>query len=140
MLTDFKNDLFATHSAMQAALRYVNELCAAAATESDSMGIRTAAHIVLNTAIELHRAEMQALKDKVNELTAAKDPVTALLTLVQEQVAKAIAEQSFDEKIENWMADNLRDHVEEVTIDMDEKIEEQISEYFGRNTFSIEPR
>lgn len=139
MLAEFKNDLFATHVTMPAALRYVNELCAAAASDGDSVAIRTAAHIVLNTAIELHRTEMQALKDKVNELTAAKDPVTALLTLVQEQVAKAIAEQSLDEKIENWMADNLQDHVEEC-IDMDEKIAEQISEYFGRNTFLIEPR
>lgn len=139
MLAEFKNDLFATHATMPAALRYVNELCAAAASDGDSVAIRTAAHIVLNTAIELHRAEKQVLVDKINELSARKDPVTALLTLVQEQVAKAIAEQSLDEKIENWMADNLRDQVEEC-IDMDEKIAEQISEYFGRNTFLIEPR
>jgi hypothetical protein len=136
MLTDHKNDLFATHDTMPAALRYVNDLCAAAASSADSIAIRTAAQIILNTAIELHRAEKQVLVDKINEMSARANPVTALLTLVQEQVAKAIAAQPIDEQIENWMADNLQDHVNEC-IDMEEKIAEQISEYFNSNTFSI---
>lgn len=139
MLAEFKSDLFATHVTMPAALRYVNELCAAAASDGDSVAIRTAAHIVLNTAIELHRTEMQALKDKVNELTARKDPVTALLTLVQEQVAKAIVEQPLDEKIENWMADNLRDYIEN-HLQLEENIYQQVAAYFGNNSFTIEPR
>ena len=136
MLTLFKNDLFATYHDMGAALAYVNTLCSAAANSSDSISIRTAAHIILNTATEMHRAEKQVLVDKINEMSARANPVTALLTLVQEQVAKAIAEQPLDEQIENWMADNLQDHVNEC-IDMDEKIAEQISEYFNSNTFSI---
>jgi hypothetical protein len=144
MLTDHKNDLFATHETMPSALRYVNDLCAAAASSTDSIAIRTAAHIILNTAIELHRAEKKVLVDKINEMSARANPVTALLTLVQEQVAKAVAEQSHavtaavDEQIENWMADNLQDHVNEC-IDMEEKIAEQISEYFNSNSFSIQP-
>lgn len=135
MLTDYKNDFFATHNDMGAALRYVNDLCSTA-DSTNSIAIRTAAHIILNTAIRHHQEEKQVLVDKINQLTAAKDPVTALLTLVQEQVAKAIAEQPIEEQIENWMADNLQDHVNEC-IDMDEKIAEQISEYFNSNTFSI---
>jgi hypothetical protein len=136
MLTDHKNDLFVTHATMPTALRAVNDLCSAAASSADSIAIRTAAHIILNTAIELHRAEKQVLVDKINEMSARKDPVTALLTLVQEQVAKAIAAQPLDEQIENWMADNLQDHVNEC-IDMDDKIAEQISDYFNSNSFSI---
>ena len=136
MLTLSKNDLFATYSDMGAALVYVNNLCSAAASSADSIAIRTAAHVILNTAIEMHRAEKQVLVDKVNEMSDRANPVTALLTLVQEQVAKAIAAQPLDEQIENWMADNLQDHVNEC-IDMDEKIAEQISEYFNSNTFSI---
>ncbi len=136
MLTLFKNDLFATHHDMGAALAYVNNLCSAAASSADSIAIRTAAHVILNTAIEMHRAEKQVLVDKINEMSDRANPVTALLTLVQEQVAKAIAEQPLDEQIENWMADNLQDHVNEC-IDMEEKIAEQISEYFNSNTFSI---
>jgi hypothetical protein len=144
MLTDHKNDLFATHETMPSALRYVNDLCAAAASSADSIAIRTAAAVILNTAIELHRAEKKVLVDKINEMSARANPVTALLTLVQEQVAKAVAEQSHavtaavDEQIENWMADNLQDHVNEC-YDMEEKIAEQISEYFGSNSFSIQP-
>jgi len=142
MLTDHKNDLFATHPDMNSALRYVNVLCSAAANSSDSIAIRTAAAVILNTAIELHRAEKQVLVDKINEMSARKDPVTALLSLVREQVNLAVAEQSHavtaavDEQIENWMADNLQDHVNEC-YDMEEKIAEQISEYFNSNTFSI---
>jgi hypothetical protein len=139
MLTDYKTDIFATHGDMTAALNYVNDLRSAANSSRDSMAINTAAHIVLNTAIELHRAEKQVLVDKINELSARKDPVTALLSLVREQVTQALNEQTIDEKIENWMADNLQDHVEEC-IDMEEKIAEQVSSFFGNNTFSIEPR
>jgi hypothetical protein len=142
MLTDFKNDLFATHVDMGSALIYVNTLYSGTSTPHDSLVMRTAVHIVINTAIEMHRAEKQVLVDKINELSAQKDPVTALLTLVREQVNLAVAEQSHavtaavDGQIENWMADNLQDHVNEC-YDMEEKIAEQISEYFNSNTFSI---
>ena len=137
MLTLFKNDLFATYSDMGAALVYVNNLCSAAASSADSIAIRTAAHVILNTAIGMHQHEKQVLLDKINDMSVLRqDPVTALLSLVQSEVAKAIAEQPLDEQIENWMADNLQDHVNEC-IDMEEKIAEQISEYFNSNTFSI---
>ena len=148
MLTDHKNDLFATHADMNSALRYVNDLCAAAANSSDSIAIRTAAAVVMNTAIELHRAEKKVLIDKINEMSARANPVTALLTLVREQVSLAVAEQSHavtaaveeqvEEKIDSWMRDNLADKIDE-HIDMDDKIAEQISEYFNSNSFSIQP-
>ena len=157
MLTDHKNDLFATHETMPSALRYVNDLCAAAASSADSIAIRTAAHVILNTAIELHRAEKKVLVDKINEMSARANPVTALLTLVREQVREAIAEQDVGELIENWMADNLDDKIQEwnnenVDIEnaveeymskqsiMDDLISEKIGNFFGNNTFSIEPR
>jgi len=174
MLSHYKNDLFATHPDMTAALSYVNTLCSAAASSADSIAIRTAAHVILNTAIEMHRAEKQVLVDKINEMSARKDPVTALLSLVREQVnlavaeqnhvltqavdeqvtaivRKEIAEQNVHESIENWAADNLGDqiadwmgdnlehHVEQC-LDIDEVVSEKISDYFGSNTFSIEPR
>lgn len=157
MLTDHKNDLFATHDTLPSALRYVNDLCAAAASSADSIAIRTAAHITLNTAIELHRAEKQVLVDKINQLSAANDPVTALMSLVREQVRKAIQEQDVGESIDNWMADNLDDklqewHNENVAIDnaveeyisndshIEDLISEKIGNYFSNNSFTIEPR
>lgn len=159
MLVDYKNDLFATHADMGAALAYVNTLCSAACTGTDSISIRTAAAVVMNTAIEMHRAEKQVLVDKINEMSARANPVTALLTLVQEQVAKAVAEQSLtiEEQMHNWAADHFADRADEWygnNVDVGEAIEqhiennmnigetiaEQISNYFGNNTFSIEPR
>jgi len=157
MLTDHKNDLFATHPNMNSALVYVNELCSAAANSSDSIAIRTAAQITLNTAIELHRAEKKVLVDKINEMSARANPVTALMSLVREQVREAIAEQDVGELIENWMADNLDDKIqdwnnENVDIEnaveeymeknsvMEDLISEKIGSFFGNNTFTIEPR
>jgi len=156
MLTDHKNDLFATHETMPSALRYVNDLCAAAASSADSIAIRTAAAVILNTAIELHRAEKKVLVDKINEMSARANPVTALMSLVREQVREAIAEQDVGELIENWMADNLDDKIqdwnnENVDIEnaveeymskqsiMDDLISEKIGSFFSNNTFSIEP-
>jgi hypothetical protein len=157
MLTDHKNDLFATHETMPSALRYVNDLCAAAASSADSIAIRTAAQIILNTAIELHRAEKKVLIDKINEMSARANPVTALMSLVREQVREAIAEQDVGELIENWMADNLDDKIEEwhnENFDVENAVEEymeknsvmkdliseKIGNFFGNNTFTIEPR
>jgi hypothetical protein len=156
MLADYKNDLFATHKDMGYALRYVNDLCSTA-DSTNSPAIRTAAQIILNTAIEMHRAEKQVLVDKINEMSARANPVTALLSLVREQVREAIAEQDVGELIENWMADNLDDkmqewHNENVDIEnaveeymdkqtiMGDLISEKIGSFFGNNTFTIEPR
>jgi hypothetical protein len=156
MLTDHKNDLFATHDTMPSALRYVNDLCAAAASSADSIAIRTAAAVIMNTAIELHRAEKKVLIDKINEMSTRANPVTALMSLVREQVREAIAEQDVGELIENWMADNLDDKIQEwnnENVDIENAVEEYMSKYsvmedlisekigsfFGNNTFSIEP-
>lgn len=148
MLVDYKNDIFATHATMPAALRYVNDLSAAAASDADSIAIRTAAHIILNTAIELHRAEKQLLVDKINEMSARSNPVNALLTLVREQVTLAVAEQSHavtaavDERIDNWMRDNLGEKIDEIVLDrhdIDDLIAEKANDYFSNNSFSIQP-
>jgi hypothetical protein len=157
MLTDYKNDFFATHNDMGAALAYVNTLCSAAANSSDSISIRTAAHIILNTAIRHHQEEKNVLVDKINEMSKRANPVTALMSLVREQVQQAIQEQDVGELIENWMADNLDDKMQEwqnENVDIENAVEEymdknsimgdliseKIGNFFGNNTFTIEPR
>ena len=157
MLTDYKNDFFATRNDMTAALNYVNDLCSTA-DNTNSLAIRTAAHIILNTAIEMHRGEKQVLVDKINEMSARANPVTALMSLVREQVSLAVAEQSrtIEEQMHNWAADHFADRADEwygTNVDvgeaienhidnmkLDETIAEKISNYFGDNTFTIEPR
>ena len=148
MLVDYKNDLFATHADMNAALRYISVLSGAAANSSDSIAIRTAAHIILNTAIEMHKAEKQVLVDKINEMSARSNPVTALLSLVREQVTLAVAEQShavtaavdeqIDERIDSWMRDNLNEKMDE-HIDIEDLVNDKVSDYFSSNSFSIQP-
>lgn len=148
MLVHYKNDLFATHDNMNAALRYISDLSGAAASSADSIAIRTAAHIILNTAIEMHRAEKQVLVDKINEMSARSNPVTALLSLVREQVTLAVAEQShavtaavdeqIDERIDSWMRDNLCEKMDE-HIDIEDLVNDKVSDYFSSNSFSIQP-
>lgn len=162
MLTDYKNDFFATHNDMGAALAYVNTLCSAAANSSDSISIRTAAHIILNTAIRHHQEEKNVLVDKINEMSKRANPVTALMSLVREQVSLAVAEQNhavtvaIEEQMHNWAADHFADRADEWygnnvdvgeaienhidNMKLDETIVEKISNYFGDNTFTIEPR
>ena len=158
MLTDYKNDFFATRNDMTAALNYVNDLCSTA-DSTNSLAIRTAAHIILNTAIEMHRGEKQVLMNKINEMSERANPVSALLSLVREQVSLAVAEQSrtIEEQMHNWAANHFADRADEWyginvnvgeaienyinnDLDLDETIAEQIGNYFGNNTFSIEPR
>ena len=135
-LQDYRNDLFAKRSTMLDALNYVNTLCSAASTPSDSVAMRTAVHTVLNTAIELHKAELQALR---SQLATRLDPVTALLALVDERVNAALEKLDIDSRVDNFLTHNLSDKVTDA-IDLDDKVQEQIAEYFSSNTFSIDRR
>jgi hypothetical protein len=165
MLTNYANNLFATRSNLNEALVQANELYASAMSTSDSIAMRTAVYVVLNTAIQQHTIEMAAVYDKHaaevrdlrSKLAAKPDPVTALLTLVREEVREAITERDVGELIENWMADNLDQKMEDwnhENVDIDNAVEEymrnqsivedliteKIGNFFGNNTFTIEPR
>ena len=128
MLTKYRNDLFATRSNMSEALTQANDLYGKAASTADSIAMRTAVHVVLNTAIQQHVIELNAIYDKHaaevqelrSKLAAKPDPVTALLSLVDERVAEAMEEKmrellpalesmndNLDEKIKAWYDDNV---------------------------------
>jgi DNA polymerase III gamma/tau subunit len=166
MLADYKNDFFATHSDMTKALNYVNDLCSTA-DSTNSLAIRTAAQIILNTAIDMHKAEKQVLVDKINEMSARANPVTALLSLVREQVAAEVKAQThtisaelhnqIDSQIENWVSDNFADHADDWygnNVDIGEAIDQhierhlnleddvatKINEFFDNHTFTLNPR
>jgi len=154
MLTNYANNLFATRSNLNEALTQVYDMCGAAMNKADSIAMRTAAHVVLNTAIQQHTIELAAIYDKhaaeVRELTsklaARPDPVTALLALVDERVATAMAEKmnrvfadNFDDAVDSWADDKLGDKVEQV-LDLDDLVQEKVAEYFSNNSFSIEAR
>jgi hypothetical protein len=169
MLTNYANNLFATRSTLNEALVQANDIYGKAMSSADSIAMRTAVHIVLNTAIQLHTFEMDALRDKhaadMRALVATRhDPVTALLMLVEEQVKTALDErmdnvfaERFDAAVESWADDKLDDRigtwyddnvdlknaVEEVLekeVELDDMVHEKVKEFFGNNTFSLDPR
>jgi len=127
MLTNYRNDLFATRSTLNEALVQANDIYGKALSTADSIAMRTAVHVVLNTAIQQHTLELAAIQDKhaaeVQELrlrlAARPDPVTALLALVDERVNAALDERmdnvfadKFDDAISSWAADKLDDKIE----------------------------
>lgn len=124
-LQDYRNDLFATRSTMLDALNYVNTLCSAASTPSDSAAMRTAVHTVLNTAIELHKTELQVLVEQHNELSAKQNPVTALLALVDERVQVAMAD-----KIRNFLRVTSDVINERVNAALDERMDSVFADKF----------
>ena len=151
MLTSYANNLFATRSTMNEALTQANALTGAAMSKADSIAMKTAVHVVLNTAIQQHTIELAAIYDKhaaeVNDLrsrmAARLDPVTALIALVDERVSNALDERmdtvyadKFDDAINSWADDKLKEKVEQ-EIDIEDMVQEKVSDYFRDNTFSI---
>ena len=154
MLTNYRNNLFATRSTLIEALVQANDLYVAAMSQADSIAMRTAVHVVLNTAIQQHAIEMAAASDKHaaeaqalrSQLATRLDPVNALLALVDERVSNALDERmdnvfadKFDAAIDSWADDKLGEKIEQV-IDLDDLVQEKVAEYFSSNTFSIEAR
>jgi len=54
-LADYRNDLFATRATVTEALAYANEVCSTLPDANSSIAVRTAIHVVLNTAIAITR-------------------------------------------------------------------------------------
>jgi len=176
MLTNYRNSLFATRSTLNEALVQANDLYGNAVSTADSIAMRTAVHVVLNTAIQQHTIELAAIQDKHaaevqalrSQLAARPDPVTALLALVDERVDNFLTHNlpdrldntfadRFDDAISSWTADKLDDKIEywydenvdfesavkgalEDDIDIKNMVRGEVRDFFGNNTFSIEPR
>ena len=173
MLVNYKQNLFATCATMNEALMQANDLYGKAVSSvADSIAMRTAVYVVLNSAIQQHVYEMTAVQDKHaaeiaalrSQLAARPDPVTALLSLVDERVNAALDErmenvfaENFDDAIDSWADDRLENKMDEwysnnvdVTddvkrvleeeVDLDDLVQEKVIAFFGNQVFSIEPR
>lgn len=89
-LADYRNDLFASHNNMSDALRYVNDVCSAAPDSSSSTAMRTIAHIILNTAIAVHKDEIAAIVLRHAELAAQRnDPLTEQIKAMTRVIVRA---------------------------------------------------
>jgi len=137
MLTNYANNLFATRANMNEALLQANDIYGKALSTADSIAMRTAVHVVLNTAIQQHTLELNAIYDKHaaevqelrSKLAARPDPVTALLALVDEQVNAAV-EEALDERMDNVFADKFDAAVDSWA---DDKLDDRIGTWYDDN-------
>jgi hypothetical protein len=162
-LADFENNSFLTHNNMGDALRYVNDLCATDPNSTASLAVNAAVGVVLNTAIATHKAELDALRS-----VARPDPIAQSMANMMREIVRSEVhnmdifsimgdrtKELVNDCVQDWVDDNLSDKLEDwhsENIDMDSEIEkylrnndldfvaEQVTRYFGNNTFSLEPR
>jgi cell fate (sporulation/competence/biofilm development) regulator YlbF (YheA/YmcA/DUF963 family) len=99
-LSHYKDNLFASHATMESALEYVSMMANTFTTEN-SLAVITAARVVLNTAIELHKAELAKANAPLLELIEAE--IQKSFTVVQNSIEHALDafDRKVDEKIES---------------------------------------
>jgi len=89
-LADYKNDFFATRSNVTEALTYANEVCSTLPDTNASIAVRTAIHVVLNTAIAIHKDEIAAIVQRHAELAAQRnDPLTEQIKAMTRVIVRA---------------------------------------------------
>jgi hypothetical protein len=118
-LSHYKDNLFASHATMESALEYVTMMANTFTTEN-SLAVITAARVVLNTAIELHKAELAAANAPLLELIDARvsDRIKSALDdihyaietnmrTVDEKIQSAIDEIDLNQNVADWMDNNF---------------------------------
>jgi len=89
-LADYRNDYFATRANVTEALTYANEVCSTLPDTNASIAVRTAIHVVLNTAIATHKDEIAAIVQRGAELAAQRnDPLTEQIKALVREITKA---------------------------------------------------
>jgi hypothetical protein len=118
-LRGWYSDLFGSRGVdVAAALDYVDQLAAAS---SDAVAVQTAARVLLNTVIG-------AVDQVLNAPSAER---LALIDLIDQRIDdhKLIREDQVDDKISNWMDDNM---------DIEDKINDWMSNSFDLTDYSID--
>lgn len=89
-LADYRNDLFATRANVTEALTYANEVCSTLPDTNASIAVRTAIHVVLNTAITMHKEEIAAIVLRHAELAKERnDPLTEQIKAMTRVIVRA---------------------------------------------------
>lgn len=89
-LADFRNDLFATRANVTEALTYANEVCSTLPDTNASIAVRTAIHVVLNTAIATHKEEIAAIVQRHAELAKERnDPLMEQIKAMTRVIVRA---------------------------------------------------
>ena len=159
-LSHYKDNLFASHSTMESALEYVTMMANTFTTEN-SLAVITAARVVLNTAIELHKAELDAANAPLRKLIEEeiKMSLSRVDGLIEAEIQKSyttvnnliehsldIYGRTVDAKIASAMDDihyatevNMRTVDEKIQTAIDDiDVEEQVRDYMEGNPMDIQ--
>ena len=144
-LSHYKDNLFASHSTMESALEYV-AMVAGTFPPENLVAVVTAARIVLNTAIDLHNAELAAVNKPLLELIEAEiqKSYTTVNNLIEHSLD--IYGRTVDAKIASAMDDihyatevNMRTVDEKIQTAIDDiDVEEQVKDYMEGNPMDIQ--
>jgi hypothetical protein len=89
-LADYRNDYFATRANVTEALTYANEVCSTLSDTNASIAVRTAIHVVLNTAIAVHKDEIAAIVLSHAEANHKRnDPLTEQIKAMTRVIVRA---------------------------------------------------
>ncbi len=89
-LADYRNDLFATRANVTEALTYANEVCSTLPDTNASIAVRTAIHVILNTAIAIHKDEIAAIVLRHAELAKERnDPLMEQIKAMTRVIVRA---------------------------------------------------
>jgi citrate lyase alpha subunit len=110
-LNQYVDNLYATQETMGGALEYARSVansCMSVGTDN-YIAIMTAVHVVLNTAISMHRTELAAVNKPLIELIDGRvaAAVADLQSGIDDQVSEAINDLDLDDKIQGWFDSNF---------------------------------
>lgn len=133
-LSTYVNNLFATCEDMEAAL---SQAATIAGGSDNAAAVHTAVHMVLNTAIKLHQADMAAANAPLLEMIEAQ--VQKSYNTVDSLIEHALAGygRTVDEKIESAITDiDIEAMIESAIDNID--IETKVQDYMENNPIDVE--
>jgi hypothetical protein len=131
-VTPFRNNLFASRPTIQEALDYA-EMLINTLSNVDQVAVRTAFGVVLNT-IDSAVTQSQGPSPEKIAIIALIDERIAEHKLIREDAIGDVVDAhiyNLDDKIADWMDNNLRDKVMDIVADDD--IDDQISNWMSNN-------
>jgi len=109
-LNQYVDNLYATQETMGGALEYARSVANSCMSvgPDNYIAIMTAVHVVLNTAINMHRTELAAVNKPLIELIDARvaAAVADLQSGIDDQVSEAINNIGLDQ-MQDWMDNNF---------------------------------
>lgn len=109
-LSTYVNNMFATCDDMETAL---SQAAIIAGGADNAAAVHTAVHMVLNTAIKLHQADMAKANAPLLELidqrvaAAIEETMGNVERMVDDKIESAIDDIDLDAKVQDWMDNNF---------------------------------